>query len=105
VFVWIFHRVSGILLIFLLAFQVVTGLLQAGASSTEFVKGMADLHRYFPLNVLMVFCLIFHGLYGVRTIVLDLGATREKLVFWICTLLGVALFAAFVIFSAAVVHA
>jgi succinate dehydrogenase cytochrome b556 subunit len=98
VFVWVFHRISGIVLIFLMAFQVCTGLFQASTSSSDLVKTMADLHRHAAVNCLLVFFLIFHAIYGVRTMILDLGARREKVVFWICTALGVVLFAAFLVF-------
>ena len=42
-----------------------------------------------------MFCVIFHGLYGLRTMILDLGRKRERLLFWSCTVLGSVLFAAF----------
>ena len=105
VFVWVFHRVSGVLLIFLIAFQVLTGLFQASISNSEVVKTVADLHRHRTLNCLLVFFFILHALYGLRTIALDLGATREKLVFWICTILGLVLFAAFLVFFLTAVRA
>jgi succinate dehydrogenase/fumarate reductase cytochrome b subunit len=98
VFVWVFHRVSGVLLVFLLALQFSTGFLQAGATQPESLKAAAALHRHAALNCSLVFLVIFHGLYGLRTIVLDLGLRRERLLFWICTLLGTGMFAAFLVF-------
>ncbi len=97
-FVWIFHRISGLLLIFLLALQFSTGFLQAGSTQPESLKTAAALHRHATLNCLLVFLVIFHGLYGLRTILLDLGLRRERLLFWGCTLLGTVLFAAFLVF-------
>ena len=38
VFVWIFHRLSGVLLIVLLSLQLVTGMLQASPSQGEWAK-------------------------------------------------------------------
>lgn len=96
-FVWMFHRISGILLIGLLSVQLCTGFCQASSSNLETVKTIAALHRHAVMNCVLVFCVIFHGLYGVRTIVLDLGLKRERLLFWFCTLLGSALFLAFLI--------
>ena len=94
-FVWMFHRISGVALIFLMAFQLLTGFFQASTANSELVKTMADLHRHALLNCLIVFLVLFHALYGVRTILLDLGVGREKLLFWICTSLGSVLFAVF----------
>jgi succinate dehydrogenase cytochrome b556 subunit len=96
-FVWVFHRISGIALIVLLAFQLFTGFFQASSSNSAAVVTIAALHRHPAANCLLVFCVIYHALYGVRTILLDLGMKRERLLFWLCTLLGTALFVAFLI--------
>jgi succinate dehydrogenase/fumarate reductase cytochrome b subunit len=95
VFVWLFHRISGIVLIALMAAQLFTGFCQASPSAAVAVKTMAGLHRHMVMNCLLVFCVIFHGLYGIRTIALDLGVRRERLLFWSCTLLGSVLFIGF----------
>jgi succinate dehydrogenase/fumarate reductase cytochrome b subunit len=92
-----FHRISGILLIGLLSAQLCTGFFQASSSNLATVKTIASLHRHAAMNCLLVFCVIFHGLYGVRTIIMDLGMKRERLLFWFCTLLGSALFLGFLI--------
>lgn len=94
-FVWVFHRVSGVLLIFLLAIQLSTGVFQGSRSGSQLVATSAELHKHAALNCLLAFLVIFHALYGVRTILLDLGAKREKLLFWACTILGVLVYAAF----------
>ena len=96
-FVWIFHRISGVLLIFLLGFQLFTGFFQASHSDSDWVRTFAGLHKHTALNCVMVFLCVFHALYGIRTILIDLGLKQEKLLFWICTVLGVVLFTIFVI--------
>ena len=94
-FVWIFHRVSGAVLIVLLALQLTTGFFQASYANSDMVKTMADLHKHRALNCVMVFLVLFHALYGVRTMLIDLGVKAEKTLFWACTVLGAVLFAAF----------
>ena len=94
-FVWIFHRISGLLLIFLLSLQLLTGYFQSSPSNSETVKALARLHNHAILVGLLVFLIIFHGLYGLRTILMDLGVRRERLLFWIATILGLALFVSF----------
>lgn len=96
-FVWIFHRITGVLLIFLLGFQLFTGFYQASSSNQEFVAVIADLHRHAALNCVMVFCAMFHASYGIRTILMDLGVRREKLLFWVCTLVAAAVYVAFLV--------
>jgi succinate dehydrogenase/fumarate reductase cytochrome b subunit len=74
-----------------------TGFFQASSSNAVLVKTIADLHKHTAVNCLSVFLIIFHALYGIRTILIDLGVKREKLLFWVCTILGSALFAVFVV--------
>jgi succinate dehydrogenase cytochrome b556 subunit len=105
VFVWVFHRLSGVVLIFLLSLQLVTGFFQSSPSQSESVKSVALLHRHAPVVCLTVFLLIFHALYGLRTILLDLGIGREKPLLWGCNLLGVVLFGAFLVLYVTLVRA
>lgn len=96
-FVWVFHRISGVLLIGLLAVQLFTGFFQASSSGEEAVRTVAALHRHAALNCTLVFLVIFHALYGLRTILLDLGVKREKSLFWVFTGVGCVLFAVFLV--------
>ncbi len=96
-FVWIFHRISGVVLIFVLGFQLFSGFFQASSSNMAWVETMAGLHKHTTLNCVLVFMAIFHAAYGIRTIVLDLGAKREKLVFWVCTIVATILCVVFLI--------
>lgn len=96
-FVWLFHRISGIVLLGLLSAQLLTGFYQASSSNSETVKTIASLHRHAPLVCVLVFCAVFHALYGVRTMILDLGVKRERLLFWSCTGLGSLLYVAFLV--------
>ena len=102
VFVWVFHRISGLLLIFLLCLQLVTGVFQSSASNSETVKTLALLHNHPVLIGLLAFLIILHALYGLRTILMDLGVRRERLLFWIATTLGLLLFVGFLVFFAMV---
>jgi succinate dehydrogenase/fumarate reductase cytochrome b subunit len=95
VFVWLFHRVSGLLLVVLLPVQIASGIFQGGATDLDTARAWGDLHAQALLNCLLAFLVIFHGLYGVRALLLDMGIKREKPLFWICTLLGAVLFGGF----------
>ena len=102
-FVWVFHRISGLLLIFLLSLQLFTGFFQASSSSSDLVVTMASLHKHAVLNCLMVFLFVFHSLYGIRTILMDLGLGREKLLFWCSNVLGLVIYAVFLVLYAKLV--
>lgn len=96
-FVWAFHRISGVLLVVLLPLQLLSGVLQGGRVHPDAARWMTDLHRHDFLNGLLAFLLLFHGAYGVRNILLDLGVRREKLLFWACTLAAAVSFVAFLV--------
>jgi len=92
-FVWVFHRVSGLILIALLAFKIVTGYGILGRFGDTSIEQMRHLHRLISLDLLTVGLFIYHGLYGVRTCLIDLGMRQEKGLFWILTGFGALLFA------------
>ncbi len=99
-FVWIFHRISGLLLIVLLSLQLLTGFFQAGESSSDLA---ITLHKHAVLNCLIVFLFVFHSLYGIRTILMDLGLGREKLLFWCSNALGLVIYVVFLVLYAKLV--
>ncbi len=102
-FVWVFHRISGLILILLVGLQIVSGFCQSAVSGGSTVRAVAELHNQPMLNGLLVFLFIFHSLYGLRTILMDAGVRRERVLFWAFTLLGVVLFAVFYAFFVAVI--
>jgi succinate dehydrogenase/fumarate reductase cytochrome b subunit len=95
VFVWLFHRISGVLLVVLLPIQIITGVLQT--TSTPAARVIRDIHALALLNIVLAFLVVFHGLYGVRAMLLDLGIKGERLLFWICTVVGSLVFLAFLV--------
>ena len=91
-FVWVFHRISGVILILLIGFKFLTGFgidKQFGQESVEFWRA---LHNNTALNIILLFLFIYHSLYGLRTIIFDLGYKREKELFWLFSIAGMVLF-------------
>jgi succinate dehydrogenase/fumarate reductase cytochrome b subunit len=89
VFVWVFHRVSGLLLIALLSLKFLTSFFMMTKDKKP--DWAIALHTNPLTDTLLIVLVVFHGLYGVRTILMDLGARREKLLFWVFTVLAVVL--------------
>lgn len=82
-FVWVFHRVSGLLLILLLGVKFTT-------SFFLMTKGQKPdwalvLHTNPFIDGLLIITVVAHAFYGLRTIIIDLGIRKEKLLFWIFT--------------------
>jgi len=85
-FIWIFHRVSGLLLIVLLAVKFLT-------SFFLMTKGQKPdwallLHTNPLTDTFLIVAGVYHALYGLRTVIIDLGMKKEKLLFWVFTVLG-----------------
>lgn len=55
------------------------------------------LHTNPLTDTLLIIAVVFHALYGVRTVIIDLGLRREKLLFWVFTVLGVVITAALIV--------
>lgn len=94
-FVWAFHRVSGLLLILLIGLQMVTGLLQMQTTNPALAQAAMEWHRNPFCMTLLGSLVILHALYGLRTVLIDLGVRQERALFWICTLVGLILTAVF----------
>lgn len=92
-FVWIFHRVSGLVLIILIGFKIVTGYGILGRYGASSIESMRLMHRSLLLDLLVAGLFIYHALYGLRTCLVDLGARGEKIMFWLFTFLGGVIFA------------
>ena len=91
-FVWVFHRISGVILILLIGFKFLTGFgidKHFGQDTVEFWRA---LHNNTASNILLLFLFIYHSLYGLRTIIFDLGYKKEKVLFWAFSLFGFVLF-------------
>lgn len=94
-FVWVFHRVSGLLLVLLLGVKFLTSFFLMTKSQKP---DWALLLHTNPLSdTLLIVSGVYHALYGLRTIIIDLGARKEKELFWIFTALGTALSAGLLI--------
>jgi succinate dehydrogenase/fumarate reductase cytochrome b subunit len=85
-FIWLFHRISGVTLIILFSIKILT-------SYFLFTKDKKpdwalSLHRNPVLDILILILFTFHSLYGLRTVVIDLGYRKEKQLFWVANITG-----------------
>lgn len=88
-FVWLVHRVSGLFLVALFAIKIVTAFfLYTKGTKPEWAL---LLHRQPFADLLILVLFSFHALYGLKTVIYDLGLRREKLLFWASTVAATAL--------------
>jgi succinate dehydrogenase/fumarate reductase cytochrome b subunit len=88
-FIWLFHRVSGLLLILLLGLKFLTSFFLM--TKEQKPDWALVLHTNALTDTLLIVLIVFHALYGLRTVIIDLGVKKEKLLFWVFTLLSVVL--------------
>jgi succinate dehydrogenase/fumarate reductase cytochrome b subunit len=94
-FVWVFHRVSGLLLIILFALKFLTSFfLMTKAQKPDWAL---VLHTNPLTDTLLIVAGVYHAFYGLRTFIIDLGVRKEKLLFWVFTGLGSATTAALLV--------
>ncbi len=85
-FIWLAHRTTGVLLIILFALKIFSAyFLYTKDKKPEWALG---IHRNPLVDVLILVLFTFHSLYGLRTIVIDLGYRKEKQLFWLSNLIG-----------------
>jgi len=94
-FVWIFHRISGLLLILLLGLKFLTSFFLM--TKEQKPDWALVLHTDPITDTLLIISIVYHALYGLRTVIIDLGVRKEKQLFWIFTFLGFLLSAALLV--------
>ncbi len=88
-FVWVFHRLSGLALIVLLGVKFLTSFFLR--TKDQKPDWALVLHTNALMDTLLIIAVVFHALYGLRTVIIDCGVKKEKLLFWLFTSLGVIL--------------
>ncbi|HOC46984.1 MAG: hypothetical protein PHT96_14725 [Syntrophorhabdaceae bacterium] len=83
-FIWFFHRISGIALIILIGIKILTSYFLHGLDKKP--DWALSLHRQPILDVLILVLFTFHSMYGIRTIIMDFGYRNEKRLFLLANL-------------------
>ena len=94
-FIWLFHRISGVILIVLFSIKIFTSFFLFTKDKKP--DWALSLHRQPVLDVLILILFTFHSLYGLRTIAIDLGYRKEKQLFWIANVAAAVISAALLI--------
>lgn len=80
-FIWLFHRISGVSLIILFGLKIFSAFfLYTKEDKPDWALG---IHRQPVLDILILVLFTFHSVYGLRTVVIDLGYRKEKKLFWL----------------------
>ncbi len=88
-FSYYFLRLSGPVLIILFGIKILSGYALTGRIDSKWLAKFHD-ERIFDILLLPLF--LFHGFYGMRLFILDLGFNKEKLLFWLSTILSLIIY-------------
>jgi succinate dehydrogenase hydrophobic anchor subunit len=89
---WLLQRISALLLVFLVPLKMYTGYALAGKVPWFKSGSPDDVHVNTVIDVLLLFCIVLHALYGIRVMLVDVGWIREDRFFWRTTALAVLIF-------------
>jgi len=89
-FIWIFHRISGVILIILFGTKIFTSFFLFTHDKKP--DWALSLHRHPVLDVLILFLFTFHSCYGLRTVAVDLGYKKEKQLLWVSNVAASVIF-------------
>ncbi|HOP86180.1 MAG TPA: hypothetical protein PKZ54_06875 [Syntrophorhabdaceae bacterium] len=85
-FIWLFHRISGVSLIILFGIKILTSFFLFTKDKKP--DWALSLHRQPVIDVLILILFTFHSIYGLRTILIDFGYRKEKKLFWLSNIIA-----------------
>ncbi len=99
-FIWLFHRISGLSLVVLIGIKILTSYFLFTKETKP--DWALSLHRQPVLDIILLVLFVFHSMYGIRTIIIDLGYRKEKQLFVLSTVVAAVLSAGLVYLYAVV---
>lgn len=84
---WLVQRITAVILLVLLPLKIYSGYAITG--KLPGAGFFPSLHLNAVLDAFLIFALIFHALYGVRVILIDMGIVKDnRNIFKIFTIIG-----------------
>ena len=87
---WMLQRITGLGLVFYLFVHIIViSTALAGAETFDNVLTVLQLPVFVVLDLVLAAAVLYHGLNGMRVILIDLGVgvTRQAELFWVCLVL------------------
>ncbi len=87
---WLVQRITALMLLILLPLKIYSGYAMIGKLPGASV--LSTLHLNAFLDAGLIFALIFHALYGIRVILIDVGLVKDnRSIFKLFTIIGAIL--------------
>ncbi|MEW6305380.1 MAG: hypothetical protein AB1705_18035 [Verrucomicrobiota bacterium] len=103
---WLLQRISAIGLFLLIPVKIYTGWAARGKvpELPDWFGSGRSMHLNATIDILLLLFFLLHAFYGLRVILIDVGAIREDKFFWRTLALSLGLFAAVVWYVYGVGH-
>jgi succinate dehydrogenase hydrophobic anchor subunit len=91
---WLIQRVSAVVLFVLIPVKIYTG--WAAHQKVPYPETWTpsyQIHFNAAIDITLLLCFLLHGFYGLRVILIDVGAMREDTFFWRTLVAALGLFA------------
>jgi succinate dehydrogenase / fumarate reductase, cytochrome b subunit len=71
---WLLHRISGIGIVFFVGMHVVAAFFLYSVQGTtgEIANALTNFYEALPMQVFILFAVLFHALHGLRLVILDM---------------------------------
>ncbi len=72
---WLLHRIAGIGIVLFVGMHVFAGFTLyaiTGGTANEIANALTSFYESKPVQVFVLFCVLFHGFNGLRIVVLDM---------------------------------
>lgn len=89
---WLIQRITALILLIVFPLKMYSGYAITGKVPGQ--AFLSSIHTNSLLDTLLIFAIIFHALYGIRVILIDLGFVKDNRgIFKLFTILGSVIFA------------
>ncbi|AEG16738.1 succinate dehydrogenase, cytochrome b556 subunit [Desulfofundulus kuznetsovii DSM 6115] len=94
---WLFHRITGLALVFYIILHIVlmgTSLLRGPETFNSVLGFLMGSTLFLILDLLLAAAVLYHGLNGIRILLFDIGIgfNRQKEIFWVLMAAGLVIY-------------
>jgi succinate dehydrogenase / fumarate reductase cytochrome b subunit len=94
---WLFHRITGLALVFYIILHIVlmgTSLLRGPETFNSVLGFLMGSTLFLILDLLLAAAVLYHGLNGIRILLFDIGIgfKRQKEIFWVLMAAGLVIY-------------
>lgn len=77
---WLLHRISGLGIVCFVSMHIVAAffLYAAGGATGTIANALTDFYESVPVQIFVLFAMLYHGINGLRIIILDMWPTLTR---------------------------